>query len=49
MRITIDLPDDLVRRVRQYAVREGLDLEKAYAILIERGLDTPEPHASKQG
>lgn len=39
MKTALDLPDDLVREVKIYAVRSGKKLKTAVADLLRRGLD----------
>jgi hypothetical protein len=41
MKTTLDLPDDLVKRVKIRAVHEHKKLKHAIAELIERGLNQP--------
>lgn len=44
MRTTIDLPDDLFRRVKAVAALRGLKLKELVASLVEGGLgETPAP------
>ena len=43
MQITIDLPDDLLRRVTARAAREGLTLTELIARLVESGLQQAAP------
>ena len=38
MRTTVDLPEDLVLQVREYATRTNRTLKSAYADLLRRGL-----------
>ena len=46
MRTTIDIPDDLFRKVKVKAAEEGLRLKDVVADLIERGLENPGPNIS---
>lgn len=39
MKITLDLPDDLIKRVKIRAIHEHKKLKDAIAELIERGLN----------
>jgi hypothetical protein len=38
MKITLDLPDALVREIKDHALNEGLKLQDAIAALLELGL-----------
>lgn len=39
MRLEVDLPDDVRERANEYAREEGIRMPRAYAELIEKGLD----------
>lgn len=39
MKITLDLPDSLVREVELRAIQEGLELNEMFVELIRRGLE----------
>jgi hypothetical protein len=41
MKTTLDLPDDLVKRVKIRAIHEHKKLKEAIAELIERGMNEP--------
>jgi hypothetical protein len=43
MKTTLDLPDDLVKRVKIRAIHEHKKLKEAIAELIERGMNEPIP------
>jgi hypothetical protein len=43
MKTTLDLPDDLVKRVKIRAIHEHKKLKEAIAELIERGMNEPCP------
>ena len=43
MKITIDLPEDLVRELRSRAVRDGRKLSEVAEELFRRGLAAPVP------
>lgn len=42
MRVEIDMNEDLRERVRQWANENGLQMKRAYAELIEKGLKEDE-------
>ena len=46
MKTTIDLPDDLVRRMKLRAVREGKKMREIAAEVVRRGLDESRKGAS---
>lgn len=39
VRVEIDMPEDLRDRVRDWANKNGLQMKRAYAELIEKGLE----------
>jgi hypothetical protein len=43
MKTTLDLPDDLIKRVKIRAIHERKKLKDAVAELIERGMAQPKP------
>jgi hypothetical protein len=43
MKTTLDLPDDLIKRVKIRAIHEQKKLKDAIAELIERGMKQPTP------
>ena len=43
MKTTLELPDDLVKRVKIRAIHERKKLKEAIAELIERGMNEPSP------
>ena len=43
MKTTLDLPDDLIKRVKIRAIHEHKKLKDAIAELIERGMEQPKP------
>jgi hypothetical protein len=43
MKTTLDLPDDLIKRVKIRAIHEHKKLKDAIAELIERGMEKPKP------
>lgn len=44
MKTTVELPDDLMRRVKLRALREHKKLKQSVAELLERGLAEPSQH-----
>lgn len=46
MKTTIDLPDDLVRRMKLRAVREGKKIREIAAEVVRRGLDESSKNAT---
>ncbi len=47
MRTTVDLPEQLLRRVKAAAALKGVPLRAYMATLLERGLSEPEAPARK--
>ena len=43
MKTTIDLPDDLLRRLKMRAVRDGRKLKDVAADMLRQGLSRPSP------
>ena len=43
MKTTLDLPDELIKRVKIRAIHEHKKLKDAVAELIERGMEQPNP------
>ena len=43
MKTTLDLPDDLMKRVKIHAIHEQKKLKDAVAELLDRGLARPTP------
>ena len=43
MKTTLDLPDELIKRVKIRAIHEHKKLKDAVAELIERGMEQPKP------
>jgi hypothetical protein len=46
MKMTIDLPDALLRDIKLRAIHEGRKLKDVVADLLRKGLDMPSPPAS---
>ncbi len=49
MRTTLDLPDDLLRRVKASAALRGTKMKDLIASFIERGLQAPDQPAAVRG
>lgn len=43
MKVTLDLPPALVKRIKLRALHEGQKLKDAFADLLEKGMVTPNP------
>jgi hypothetical protein len=47
MKTTIELPDELLRRVKLRALRDHKNLKQSIAELLERGLSQPRPQGGR--
>lgn len=47
MRTTVDLPDDLIRRVKAVAALRGMKLKELLTAFIEQGLEEMRPSAPR--
>lgn len=49
MKMTVDLPDALVKEIKLRAVHDDLKLKHAIAELLRKGLEAPEPPQADDG